>query len=40
MRYGLINDMTGEWAPEAFDTFAQASDYSQNFGPEWRVEAL
>jgi hypothetical protein len=37
MRYGLINDVTREWASKAFDTFGEASDYSQNFGPEWRV---
>lgn len=40
MRYGLINDVTGEWAPMTFDTFGAASEYSQNFGPEWRVESL
>lgn len=40
MRYGLINDTTGDWAPKVFDTWAEASDYSQNFGPEWRVEEL
>lgn len=40
MRYGLINTQTGEFAPEVFDTFAEASDYSQNFGPEWEVDEI
>jgi len=22
----------------SFDTFGEASDYSQNFGPDWRVD--
>ena len=25
---------------KAFDTFGAASDYGQNFGPDWEVEAV
>lgn len=40
MRYGLINANTGEWADKFFDTWSDASEYSQNFSDDWRVECL
>lgn len=38
--FTLKNEITGELRAERFDTWARASEFSQNFGPEWIVHEI